>query len=199
MTLASVSVTRQEETSACQPRERAVEKGTRCHRRASPPHRAVVEVLRRVRSSVSTTDPRPGIGTTRAKPPAEDTTHQAAVRPSRAMWTSTTVTAWKRTCASSSGLSYHSATRNGRTSPAFVVGVRSSDRDPVVAKTRRIQEDHVQVLTRDDSTHQNMSRPTFCNKVQVICTPSTRARSNRYGVTILVQRPAHSHRTQAAR
>ena len=73
-----------------------------------------------------------------------------------------------------------------------IVDVRSSDGNPVVAKARRIQEDHVQVLTRDDGTTKNISlidkTNIHRNKVQVIrqYAIDTGARSNRYDVTILV-------------
>ena len=73
-----------------------------------------------------------------------------------------------------------------------IVDVPSSDGNPVVAKARRIQEDHVQVLTRDDGTIKNISlidkTNIHRNKVQVIrqYAIDTGARSNRYDVTILV-------------
>ena len=73
-----------------------------------------------------------------------------------------------------------------------IVDVPSSDGNPVVAKARRIQEDHVQVLTRDDGTTKNISlidkTNIHRNKVQVIrqYAIDTGARSNRYDVTILV-------------
>jgi len=73
-----------------------------------------------------------------------------------------------------------------------IVDVRSSDGNPVVAKARRIQEDHVQVLTRDDGTTKNISlidkTNIHRNKVQVIrqYAIDTGARANRYDVTILV-------------
>lgn len=73
-----------------------------------------------------------------------------------------------------------------------IVDVRSSDGNPVVAKARRIQEDHVQVLIRDDGSTKNISlidkTNIHRNKVQVIrqYAIDTGARSNRYDVTILV-------------
>ena len=73
-----------------------------------------------------------------------------------------------------------------------IVDVPSSAGNPVVAKARRIQEDHVQVLTRDDGTTKNISlidkTNIHRNKVQVIrqYAIDTGARSNRYDVTILV-------------
>ena len=73
-----------------------------------------------------------------------------------------------------------------------IVDVRSSDGNPVVAKARRIQEDHVQVLIRDDGTPKNISlidkTNIHRNKVQVIrqYAIDTGACSNRYDVTILV-------------
>ena len=73
-----------------------------------------------------------------------------------------------------------------------IVDVPSAAGNPVVAKARRIQEDHVQVLTRDDGTTKNISlidkTNIHRNKVQVIrqYAIDTGARSNRYDVTILV-------------
>lgn len=73
-----------------------------------------------------------------------------------------------------------------------IVDVPSSAGNPVVAKARRIQEDHVQVLTRDDGTTKNISlidkTNIHRNKVQVIrqYAIDTGARANRYDVTILV-------------
>ena len=73
-----------------------------------------------------------------------------------------------------------------------IVDVPSSAGNPVVAKARRIQEDHVQVLTRDDGTTKNISlidkTNIHRNKVQVIrqYAIDTGTRSNRYDVTILV-------------
>ncbi len=73
-----------------------------------------------------------------------------------------------------------------------IVDAPSADGNPVVAKARRIQEDHVQVLTRDDGTSKNISlidkTNIHRNKVQVIrqYAIDTGARSNRYDVTILV-------------
>ena len=73
-----------------------------------------------------------------------------------------------------------------------IVGIPSAAGNPVVAKARRIQEDHVQVLIRDDGTPKNISlidkTNIHRNKVQVIrqYAIDTGARSNRYDVTILV-------------
>ena len=73
-----------------------------------------------------------------------------------------------------------------------IVDVPSAAGNPVVAKARRIQEDHVQVLTRDDGTTKNISlidkTNIHRNKVQVIrqYAIDTGTRSNRYDVTILV-------------
>lgn len=73
-----------------------------------------------------------------------------------------------------------------------IVDVPSAAGNPVVAKARRIQEDHVQVLTRDDGTTKNISlidkTNIHRNKVQVIrqYAIDTGARANRYDVTILV-------------
>ena len=73
-----------------------------------------------------------------------------------------------------------------------IIDAPSADGNPVVAKARRIQEDHVQVLTRDDGTPKNISlidkTNIHRNKVQVIrqYAIDTGARSNRYDVTILV-------------
>ena len=73
-----------------------------------------------------------------------------------------------------------------------IVDVPSTDDNPVVAKARRIQEDHVQVLTRDDGTTKNIhlinKTNIHRNKVQVIhqYAVDTGLRSNRYDVTILV-------------
>ena len=73
-----------------------------------------------------------------------------------------------------------------------IVDAPSTDGNPVVAKARRIQEDHVQVLIRDDGTPKNISlidkTNIHRNKVQVIrqYAIDTGARSNRYDVTILV-------------
>lgn len=73
-----------------------------------------------------------------------------------------------------------------------IVDVPSAAGNPVVAKARRIHEDHVQVLTRDDGTTKNISlidkTNIHRNKVQVIrqYAIDTGARSNRYDVTILV-------------
>ena len=73
-----------------------------------------------------------------------------------------------------------------------IVDVPSTDDNPVVAKARRIQEDHVQVLTRDDGTPKNIrlidKTNIHRNKVQVIhqYAVDTGLRSNRYDVTILV-------------
>ena len=73
-----------------------------------------------------------------------------------------------------------------------IVDVPSADANPVVAKARRIQEDHVQVLTRDDGTPKNIrlidKTNIHRNKVQVIhqYAVDTGLRSNRYDVTILV-------------
>ena len=73
-----------------------------------------------------------------------------------------------------------------------IVEAPSADGNPVVAKARRIQEDHVQVLTRDDGTPKNISlidkTNIHRNKVQVIhqYAVDTGLRSNRYDVTVLV-------------
>ena len=73
-----------------------------------------------------------------------------------------------------------------------IVDAPSTDGNPVVAKARRIQEDHVQVLIRDDGTPKNISLidkiNIHRNKVQVIrqYAIDIGARSNRYDVTILV-------------
>ena len=73
-----------------------------------------------------------------------------------------------------------------------IVDVPSADANPVVAKARRIQEDHVQVLTRDDGTPKNIrlidKTNIHRNKVQVIhqYAVDTGLRSNRYDVTVLV-------------
>ena len=73
-----------------------------------------------------------------------------------------------------------------------IVEAPSADGNPVVAKARRIQEDHVQVLTRDDGTPKNISlidkTNIHRNNVQVIhqYAVDTGLRSNRYDVTVLV-------------
>ena len=73
-----------------------------------------------------------------------------------------------------------------------IVEAPSADGNPVVAKARRIQEDHVQVLTRDDGTPKNISlidkTNIHRNKVQVIhqYAVDTGLRSNRYDATVLV-------------
>jgi len=73
-----------------------------------------------------------------------------------------------------------------------IVEAPSADGNPVIAKARRIQEDHVQVLTRDDGTPKNISlidkTNIHRNNVQVIhqYAVDTGLRSNRYDVTVLV-------------
>ena len=73
-----------------------------------------------------------------------------------------------------------------------IVEAPSADGNPVVAKARRIQEDYVQVLTRDDGTPKNISlidkTNIHRNNVQVIhqYAVDTGLRSNRYDVTVLV-------------
>ena len=73
-----------------------------------------------------------------------------------------------------------------------IVEAPSADGNPVVANARRIQEDYVQVLTRDDGTPKNISlidkTNIHRNNVQVIhqYAVDTGLRSNRYDVTVLV-------------
>ena len=73
-----------------------------------------------------------------------------------------------------------------------IVEAPSADGNPVVAKARRIQENYVQVLTRDDGTPKNISlidkTNIHRNNVQVIhqYAVDTGLRSNRYDVTVLV-------------
>ena len=73
---------------------------------------------------------------------------------------------------------------------------RLASNDGIVEKTARIQEDHVQVLVRDDGTVKNISlidKTNVHNNVSRSSTstrstgrPPARKRANRYDVTILV-------------
>ena len=73
-----------------------------------------------------------------------------------------------------------------------IVAYPPGEPNPVIAKARRIQEDYVQVLTRDDGTTKNISLidkdKIHRNSLQVIkqYTVSSGTRTNRYDVTILV-------------
>ena len=73
-----------------------------------------------------------------------------------------------------------------------IVAYPPGEPNPVIAKARRIQEDYVQVLTRDDGTKKNIRLidkvNIHRNSLQVIkqYTVSSGTRTNRYDVTILV-------------
>ena len=73
-----------------------------------------------------------------------------------------------------------------------IVNVPSDEPNSVIAKARRIHEDYVQVLTRDDGTIKNIrlidKTNIHRNKLQVIrqFAIDTGERKNRYDVTILV-------------
>lgn len=73
-----------------------------------------------------------------------------------------------------------------------IVAYPPGEPNPVIAKARRIQEDYVQVLTRDDGTKKNIclidKDKIHRNSLQVIkqYTVSSGTRTNRYDVTILV-------------
>lgn len=65
--------------------------------------------------------------------------------------------------------------------------------DGIVEKTARIQEDHIQVLKRDDGSSKNIylidKRNIHNNRLQVINQYEVEgARANRYDVTVLVDR-----------
>jgi type I restriction enzyme R subunit len=67
----------------------------------------------------------------------------------------------------------------------------SGERDGILEKTRRLQEDHIRVLKRDDGESKNIylidKRNVHNNKLQVINQYEVEgARSNRYDVTVLV-------------
>jgi type I restriction enzyme R subunit len=76
----------------------------------------------------------------------------------------------------------------------FFVEKIAAANEGIVEKTARIQQDHVQVLARDDGTFKNVllidKRNIHSNRLQVInqyeVDSETAARANRYDVTILV-------------
>src|SRR5690606_4334234 len=67
----------------------------------------------------------------------------------------------------------------------------AGDRDGIAEKTARIQEDHIQVLKRDDGTSKNIylldKAHIHNNRLQVLNQYEVEgARANRYDVTVLV-------------
>ncbi|MBN2176960.1 MAG: type I restriction endonuclease subunit R [Demequinaceae bacterium] len=73
----------------------------------------------------------------------------------------------------------------------FLTECIAGEKDTIVEKTKRIQEDHIQILKRDDGTTKNIflidKQQIHNNRLQVINQYEAEgARANRYDVTVLV-------------